>query len=326
MSEQPGVGAGASQADEAGFSEAWEELAREEAGPAAQDAAPRAEPRLEPPAGEERQEFSQPGDPGRHDPDAAERPAGHETTDDIWANASEAQRAALRELEARARRAENVARSHGGRLSAATRELNDLRASLAAPPAPPGDAGDGAARSGRGASDEELERIAAEYDDFAPAFVQEIRSLRSTVQRLEQDATRRAELDQALAVLDRTERMAREEQALARDHADWGEVVRSEDFAEWALAQPRMVHDALIRNAEGIVDGAEAAKILSDFKRDRGGGGAEPLAARRGRQLEGSRHIQSRAPALEARGRGSGSFDDEWDRAADEERRRRAPL
>jgi hypothetical protein len=195
-----------------------------------------------------------------------------------------------------------------------------------AQPAPAGDAGRGAQEGRRGASDEELERIAAEYDDFAPAFVQEIRALRSTVQRLEQDAASRAELDHAQAVLEETERVAREEQALARDHADWGDVVRSREFADWALAQPRFVHEALIRNADGIVDGAEAAKILSDFKRDSGrsGGGADPIAARRGRQLEGSRHIQSRAPALEARGRGSGTFDDEWDRAAAEEQRRKA--
>jgi hypothetical protein len=73
---------------------------------------------------------------------------------------------------------------------------------------------------------------------------------------------------------------------------------------------------------EGIVDGAEASKILGDFKRDRGSGPSS-IAQRRGRQMEGARHVPGRQGAIPGEGIG-GSYSEEWKRQESEERRREA--
>jgi hypothetical protein len=175
--------------------------------------------------------------------------------------------------------------------------------------------------------DEELLRVGDEYPDIAMPLIEVIADLRSQVAELSTDASRRRELEQSQAELAMQEQLAGEEQALARDHPDWDALVRSQDFADWAMAQPRMVHEALLRNGEGIVDGAEASKILGDFKRDATSGslgsGPSSIAQRRGRQMEGARHVPGRQGAIPGEGIG-GSYSEEWKRQESEERRREA--
>lgn len=341
MNDQAPVGGAEGAEDKTGFDESWEEGALEEAGQASKTDAPHDadDSHDHPEVDEDPDDSGQPGaeeDQERHEPDAGDsRPAGSETTDDVWANATPAQRAALTALEERAKRAENTLRSNNGRWSSAQRELDELRAKVAAQPAPGGDAapgtGDGAAGGEPDELDAELSRVADEYSEILAAPLKKIADLESRIAMLSKDASRHAELEQAQADLAETERLAAEEQALATDHPDWGEQVQSQEFADWALSQPKMILDAIHRNgsAKGIVDGAEASKVLTLFKQETGiaapgtgGGNPDPLAEQRARQLAGSQHIPTKAPAMEPRGKGSGSFDDEWDRAEAEEQRR----
>lgn len=331
MDQQVAAGPEGGDNGKSGFSDAWDELARDEAGQGG-NAPPEAGDRHEQGSGQGAATVQgQPGSApdageGRQTSDAA-RPAGSEITDDVWADATPAQLEARAALEERARQAENTARSHGGRLSVVQRQLNELQAHKATQPAPGGDAATGAGGTEAGASEEELKRVAEEYGEVAAPILKEISRLTSHIQRLEGDAGRRNELEQAQAALAEQERLAGEERALADSHPDWGDVVKSRDFADWALAQPRFVQEALIRNGSGIVDGFEASKILSDFKRDKGlpGDSPDPLAARRDRQLEGSRQVPTRTGTTPAATGKGNTFDQEWERLQAEDNRNRAP-
>lgn len=330
-----------SAGDGGSYSEDWAAIAREETG---QDAAG-----APPPAGSGHDRSGSadaPSDRREFSPDAAPLDAGppagsDEAENDIWAGAPAELRAAFEAERAGRAQAENTIRSNNARWSSAQRELNVIRAQQAQP-ALHGDAALGRPRGGRGDDgsgpsydsaerDEELLRVGDEYPDIAMPLIEVIADLRAQVAELSTDASRRRELEQSQAELALREQLAGEEQALARDHPDWDQVVKSQDFADWAMAQPRMVHEALLRNGDGIVDGAEASKILADFKRDlesagQGSGsgpGGSSIAQRRGRQMEGGRHIPGRQGAIPGEGRG-GSYSEEWKRQEQEERRREA--
>lgn len=332
--------------DGSSYSEDWAAIAQEETG---QEAAGAASPPGA--SGHDRSglgDEQQPSDRREFSPDAAPpppfssasgQPAGSDEADDtIWAGAPAELRAAFERERAGRAQAENTIRSNNARWSSAQRELNLIRAQQARP-APHGDAAPGRSRGsggrdegsdfGRDAAerDEALLRVGNEYPDIAMPLIEVIADLRAQVSELSTDASRRRELEQSQAELALQEQLAGEEQALARDHPDWSDVVKSQDFADWAMAQPRMVHEALLRNGEGIVDGAEASKILGDFKRDLGssgrGSGWSSIAQRRGRQMEGARHVPGRQGAIPGEGIG-GSYSEEWKRQESEERRREA--
>lgn|GEM_PF-5511567 len=342
--------------DGSSYSEDWAAIAQEETGQEAAGAA-------SPPAGSGHDRSGpstlgdepQPSDRREYSPDAAlqplsaaGQPAGSDEADDaIWAGAPAELRTAFERERAGRAQAENTIRSNNARWSSAQRELNVIRAHQAQP-ALLGDAaqgrGHGYGRAGRGGDDgsdlgwdpaerdEELLRVGDEYPDIAMPLIEVIADLRAQVSELSTDASRRRELEQSQAELALQEQLAGEEQALARGHPDWSEIVKSQDFADWAMAQPRMVHEALLRNGDGIVDGAEASKILGDFKRDLGSEGRGPgpsgsgwssIAQRRGRQMEGARHVPGRQGAIPGEGVG-GSYSEEWKRQESEERRREA--
>lgn len=319
------------------FDAEWDRLAEVDAqGPASDEDAPGDRHDSLPDDGEGTDTSGQPSPGGtdggeRQGPDAEDAlPAGSEKADDPWADATPAQLEAKAALEAkigeeaaRAGKAENVIRANTGRWSKAERELNELRAKVAQP-APEGDAATAAGK--KGAKPEDLERLAKEYDDFAPPIVDELTSLREIVQRLEGDATKRADLEQAQAALEKAELYDANERAVTDKHSDWGAILPTQEFADWALAQPLMVRDALLRNADAFVDSAEAIKILDDYKRDKGLSSApDPLAEKRERQLEGGRLAPGRTGTA-PRTRGDAStYDEEWDRLeAEDNRRQRA--
>lgn len=299
--------------DKSEFSTEFARLAREEAGqsePDPQDADDRHDAALDDEDEEDNGQVDQ--DPPASDAD--DPPAGSEKQDDIWANADPALKAAFEAEKQRAAKAENAIRSNNGRLSQVQRELTELKQRQQAAPADK-------ANEPPEVSDDELKRVGEEYPDIAPPLIGTILALRQQVEELSKDRTKRSEAETAQAELDATERMAEQEQHLAEQHPDWNDVVKTEDFAKWAIVQPRMVQEALQRNGDGIVDGAEAAKILSDFKLETGRAAADPIAAKRARQLDGSRAIPARSgvtPSGDGRG---GTFSDEWKRLEAQERR-----
>lgn len=303
-------------------SEVWNEIAQEEAGQTG-GSPDNASERLDPPE-EGSQDEGQPGadeEQARQGSDA-DRPAESENTDDIWANADPKLKEAFEAERARAAKAENTVKSNNGRLSQAQRELAELRARSYAPVQPQAKTGEEAPKEQ--ADDPELAKVEEEYPEIAKPLIKVITDLRSEVESLKSEGAKRTEIEAKQAELAQQEAIAREEQALAEAHPDWDDIVKSQEFADWAVSQPRMVHEALRRNANGIVDGNEASKVLSDFKRDTVSEKApDPLAQKRERQLDGNRRIPARSGAAPGDGT-AGDYSSEWKRLAAEEQRREA--
>jgi hypothetical protein len=173
--------------------------------------------------------------------------------------------------------------------------------------------------------DAEVKRVETEYPDIAPPIISLIADLRAQVENLSNDASRRTEHEAAQAKLDTQERLAREEQALAEAHPDWNDVVRTETFVD--LGKRSAADGPGSPSAQRHIGRhrrhAESAKILSDFKRDTAppAPAPDPLAQRRESQLDGSRHIPPRAPAMETRPLGGGTVEEEFELARQEELR-----
>jgi hypothetical protein len=259
-------------------------------------------------------------------PPAAEEPAGgDEISDELWNGADprlrtawEAAQAKLQAEQERAAKAENTLRSNQGRLSRADRELNELRHRLQQQPKEEPKASEEAGVD----IDAALSKVAEEYPDIGGPLQEVIGSFRSKVERLEQAEASAAEREQALADLRYQESLAEQAQMLGEKHPDWSEVVSTQAYADWALAQPGFVQDLIRKNGTALVDGEAAVEVFDRFKRDtQTNVGPDPHQTKRDRQLEGSRHVHARTPALTATDKGGGDFESEWKRAAEEERR-----
>lgn len=302
-----------------GFADEWKRLAR--ADDSGLEPSPRDDVRLddapEPQAGNSGQAETPPA------PEAAPpEPAPTENRNDIWANAPAPLREAY-EAERKAReKAENTIRSNNGRLSKAEREAAELRSRVLAQPAPAGPAP--AANEQRGERDERLRAVSEEYEDVAKPLVDEILALRETVDRLASGQASFAEQQRAHAALQQAEEFARQEQMLSEAHGDWREVVVNPEFVAWVQdpETPQFIRDGIARNGDGIVDGKESSAILNLFKQGRSQPTTDPNAARRQRQLEGSRAVPSRVPGATQKGTPN-DFDAAWAELREQERRQR---
>lgn len=300
-----------------GFASEWNRLARDEQNgqaPAPQDdEAPRDEPGEEPA-----------GQGGNAPPsnEAAATPApSEEATDDIWANAPEALRNAFQAERAQRERAEQLVRTNGGRASKAEREAAELRARIAAQPrtpAPQAEAEDQPAEI-----PEHLRSVREEYAEVAGPLVDEIVQLRRTVDQLARQGASAAEQERARHELELTEHLNEQERLLVEAHSDWQNVVLEPEFVTWVQNGPQFIRDGIARNGNGIVDAAEAAKILDMFKTETGRGNSDDLAARRQRQLEAGRGVPTRSIGATP-GSPPDDYTSEWKRLAAEEQRREA--
>ncbi len=147
--------------------------------------------------------------------------------------------------------------SNRGRLTAFERDANARRTAPA--PAPGGDKdpatpGYRDSDEWKGAADD-YEEVMKPVATGMDALHQENRQLGEQVARLE-----------ARAVADE---VGQQVEYLAQEHADWQDHL-GEKFLTWADGQPRNVQEAVVRNSKTIVDGYEAAKLITDFKRDSG--------------------------------------------------------
>ncbi len=252
-------------------------------------------------------------------PAAEHRPTGQgEISDELAGLSAEELRARLKAERDRAAKAENAIRSNEGRWSRAQRELHELRLRQAALPQD-----DDPAEMPEPISEEELERLEDDYEDLQP-LVATVRGLRSELEGLKAEGASRARIEAKQAEIDAREFVGRQYETLDSRHSDWRGIVMTEDYAAWAMAQPDWIQDLIRRNGgEQLVDGEGAAVVFDRFKADMAQA-ADPRRERRTLQLEGSRHVPGRSPAMEPRGRGGGDFDSEWAAAADEDRRRNA--
>lgn len=263
------------------------------------------------------------------DADPRDPPAGGEEISDELAGLPEPLRERLRAAEAErdaakaeADRANNTLRSNESRYSRALRENHELRSRQAAQPKD-----EKPAEKPEPISDEVLDKLEGEYEDLKP-LVAATRQMRSELAELKADGASRAEIDAKQAEIDEQEFLGRQYQALDSRHSDWRDVAASDDYAKWAFAQPTWMQELIAKNGNQLVDGEAAAFVFDRFKADTAPPKTEtqpdPQKDKRDLQLEGSRHVSSKTPALEPRADSGGDYETEWKRAAEEERRQSA--
>lgn len=309
-------------ADEAEFSKAWNQLEAEESGQP-DDASGRQDDdagsgnQAGDEAGQGEAQAGQPAASTSPDADAGSS-ASRGTSDDVWASADpklrEAHENALKASQEQARKAENLARSNGGRLAKALNELNALRT------APSGESADETDRQRK----ERLEGVRKDYPDVAEPILEELANLRSKVDGLTTSATARAESDVQTALQD-------EYVALLDKHSDTGEIIKAPEYAAWLQGQPPAIQRIVQENAKAVVSAADTAVVFDKFKAETGWGrgdgtareAANREAQRRAGQLDAGRSVTGTQPGVSSDTRtGDGSFGDEWDRLDAKDRRK----
>lgn len=256
---------------------------------------------------------------GESSPDgsAAEKPADGEPseTPDPWADAPEHLRTAYQAQQAELERTKNHLQAQTGRLSAESRRAAELKAQLEAQAEK-----EPKAEEAPKLADEDRARLVEDYPDVAKPLLDEIGRLeRIANQLVERDASREEQAANATQ-LELQRHLAEQEQLLAEKHSDWREVCAKPEFAAWVKAGPQFIRDGLARNGEGIVDAAEAAKIVDLFKIETAPA-EDPTKLKREKQLSGSALPTTRIPASSSQKDTSNDREAEWKRQEAEEAR-----
>lgn len=234
---------------------------------------------------------------------------------DMWANASPEQRAAWEAAQEQIRKLEQAERSNRGRLSAFQRQLNELRASAPSPKQAAPEAAEKGQPAPQQASAEadgflasdEWSSFQDEYPEVAGPLGKVIGSLQARLERQDRELS-------AIGSERRSAALMEQQAALEKDHPDWQSVAADEGFGDWLHSQPRHIQEAAYRNANEIVDAAEAADVVGRFKAFRSGqpgnqarqntagNGAGPgnsrLTGKRQRQLESAAASRTRGPGV----------------------------
>jgi hypothetical protein len=153
--------------------------------------------------------------------------------------------------------------SRGQEIARLRTRIHRLNSKSEGAPAPaPGAAAPGAPapKSVKAAVTEKVKSIREDYPDLGAPVAD---ALEQVAEQLDQQRTETAKAAEASNLRTQLE-------LLNGKHADWREIVKSEDFGKWALEQGADVQDALRRNGQVVVDGEEAADIVSDYKAHKG--------------------------------------------------------
>jgi hypothetical protein len=110
-------------------------------------------------------------------------------------------------------------------------------------------------------SDEDIEQWAKEYPDVA-GIVETIAAKKAQEMFSKAD-TRLKELDEAQAEAHRV----KSENEIRKSHSDFDQLRESDEFHDWADAQPKWVRDALYENAD---DPASVVRVIDLYKSDKG--------------------------------------------------------
>jgi len=110
-------------------------------------------------------------------------------------------------------------------------------------------------------SDEDIEQWAKEYPDVA-GIVETIAAKKAQEMFSKAD-TRLKELDEAQAEAHRV----KSENEIRKSHSDFDQLRESDEFHNWADAQPKWVRDALYENAD---DPASVVRVIDLYKSDKG--------------------------------------------------------
>lgn len=235
---------------------------------------------------------------------AADAPGSDQSENDPWANAP----ADLRERHETEKRDYDLRlRSSNGRVSALdrkvqelTRQLEEARKGGQNPEATQqGDGeggGDDDGKAGGKLSDDALSQLREDYPDLAGPLIDMLEKQGQTIQRLSQGVGAFEQTRESAAI-------AEQENLLTQEHPDWQEVAADDRFAGWIETQPKSIQDAMARNFEKIVDGADAALVIGRFKESVGKTAqADPnpqpsTDPKRERQLQGGRDTGRTGPS-----------------------------
>jgi hypothetical protein len=110
-------------------------------------------------------------------------------------------------------------------------------------------------------SDEDIEEWAKQYPDVA-GIVETI-ATKKAQEMFDKADTRLKQLDEAHAEAHRI----KSENEIRKSHSDFDELRESDDFHDWADAQPKWVKDALYENAD---DPASVVRVIDLYKSDKG--------------------------------------------------------
>jgi len=110
-------------------------------------------------------------------------------------------------------------------------------------------------------SDEDIEEWAKQYPDVA-GIVETI-ATKKAQEMFEKADTRLKELDEAQAEAHRV----KSENEIRKSHSDFDQLRESDEFHDWADAQPKWVRDALYENAD---DPASVVRVIDLYKSDKG--------------------------------------------------------
>lgn len=244
-----------------------------------------------------------------------------ETSDDLGDDPAKLKAALAAEREAKVK-AENTARSHGGRLAQTLNELNDLKKNLES------EKKKGATPEGEEADDEDerIKQLRADYPEVAEPLLEKIAALEATVKGIEGAK----ETDQTAGTEAQIQALYTEQlETLKSRHDDFGTVVQSPEYRTWLQDEktPAWARRVIQENTPHIVSAAECAEVLDLFKQKAGWGKAkqdadESVANKRKRQLDAGTAVSGRQPAVTHDE--DGSFEDEWDRLSVKEQRKRA--
>jgi hypothetical protein len=287
--------------DQAQMAEAWDQFEKEEQGQSTPAVERQSETDKDAQEEAERagQAEAQAGQPAASSsPDADPDTGSRENTDDDVAKR-------LEEAERRAERAENLARSNGGRLAKALGELEALKSKF----------GDKPTEEQSKEIAKEREQLLADYPEVAGPLLKEIDKLQGTVEALGTTATARAEAEVSDAI-------ASEYTVLTQAHPDVGEIVKAPEYAQWLAEQPPAIRRIVEENSKVVVSAADAGKVFADFKRETGweskdtkiAEAARAAAGKRERQLDAGKSATGGQPGVRSDATKDGSYEDEWDR------------
>jgi hypothetical protein len=238
-----------------------------------------------------------------------------EAPQDIWANAPQQLRDAY---EAEKRNADLRIRSMAGRHSSLERQLQQERQQRAQGQQPQGQVQDDPAqgRETGGAyvpatslEADTIKQLREDYPEVAGPLIDLIAAQQA---RLDQMAQPVQQMQQQQATAFVTE----QEKLLTDQVPDWQDAVMDDRFAGWLQSEPTSVQDAMQRNFSQIVDGADAALVVSRFKAAVGfaapssaAPAAQPQDDRRARQLAAGRDSAASPPPASNVGPSDQDFD-----------------
>lgn len=257
------------------------------------------------------------GEAAGNEPDAAsEAPPAGQSQDDVWANAPaelrEAHQAALRDSDLKYRSAASRQSALDRKLREQQAEIERLKAGMS------NTQSNGEAGQATSQSDDEF---AKQMQDFREDFPDHA----WMADRLEAQDKAIAKLSQSTGVFEQQQAqtfVAQQQAVLAEAHPDWEQLAGDERFAGWLEDQPTALREAFRRNEAQIVDGKDAAFVLTHFKRDLGIGSSQPAQqpnpaaqaqeTRRKEQLAANRDARTNSPPVK-----SGTDKDDYDGTAD---------